>query len=649
MFRYFLSLILLIPCIESHPAQAQEAPFSRGVNLTEWFQVGSARQIQFTRYTKKDFEQIKSLGCDVIRLPINLHHMTNGEPNYALDPLFYTFLDQIIDWAEALDIHLILDNHTFDPAADTDPEIGIVLKKVWSQLADRYKDRSELLYYEILNEPHGITDELWNTIQQEAVEEIRKIDKKHTIIIGPANWNSYHHLHDMPVYADDNLIYTHHFYEPFIFTHQGAGWTDPSLVPLAGVPFPYEASRMPSLPASLTDTWIGNSYRNYEEGGTINNVRQELDVAVRFKDDRQVPLFCGEFGVLMINAENEDRVKWYRAVREYLEQHDIAWTSWDYHGGFGLFEKGSNGLFEHDLNVPLLEALGFNVPEQSPYVLHPDSTGFILYTDYMGEDIVESSDTRGYLDYYAGHQPNNDDYCMAWRGAQRYNVIGFDFRPDKDLSLLVDSAYAVDFFVRGNQPGTRFDIRFVDSKTEITDDLPWRMVYTIDEALVNWDGRWQHLHIPLSRFTEKGSWYDNQWHDPQGKFDWTAVDRFEIVAEYHDLDPGWLWFDQMVVTGQDTARVRENGMYEVPTGIPVPEKAAVRIYPNPFRDRLLLEYPVNKEWLIRIINLSGSPVYEGNLIGRQEIDLSDLSAGAYILHLTDKERITRTFKLIKTE
>ena len=36
---------------------------------------------------------------------------------------------------------------------------------------------------------------------------------------------------------------------------------------------------------------------------------------------------------------------------------------WDYHGGFGVFEEGGEGLFDHDLNV-LLESLGFNVPHR---------------------------------------------------------------------------------------------------------------------------------------------------------------------------------------------------------------------------------------------------------------------------------------------
>ena len=69
-----------------------QVPFTRGVNLTTWFQTSRAQDIQFTQFTMQDFVNIKSLGCDVIRLPINLHAMTSGSPDYIIEPLFSVFL-----------------------------------------------------------------------------------------------------------------------------------------------------------------------------------------------------------------------------------------------------------------------------------------------------------------------------------------------------------------------------------------------------------------------------------------------------------------------------------------------------------------------------------------------------------------------------
>lgn len=522
-----------------------EVPFKRGVNLTSWLQASNVREIQFTKFTKQDLMNIKSLGCDVIRLPINLHSMTSGKPDHIIDPLLFYFLDQIIDWAEELELHLILDNHSFDPATDTNPSIIDVLVPVWQQIAQRYKDRSTYLYYEVLNEPHGISDVTWNTIQHQVVDAIRKIDQTHTIIVGPAGWNSYNHLNEMPLRADNNLIYTFHFYDPFVFTHQGAGWTNPSMAPLAGVPFPYDAVLMPPCPAELEGTWIENNMADYHIKGTVEYVKSLIDIAADFQAARNVPLFCGEFGVYMPNSDEADRIYWYRIVRQYLEEKGIAWTTWDYTEGFGLFERNSHNLFDYDLNIPLVEALGFNVPPQYEFIPTPDVNGFDIYLDYIGSNIDESSwMNQGSIDYYSQDNPASGNFCIHWTGVDRYNSISFRFSPTKDLSVLVDQDVAIEFWARCNDPEAKIDIRFVDTKTEQRYDHPWRMRYTIDEDIAAWDDEWNLLHIPLNEFSEHGSW-DDGWYNPIGAYDWSVTEHFEIVAEHHDLVGVHFYFDNI--------------------------------------------------------------------------------------------------------
>src|SRR5690606_39786682 len=108
--------------------------------------------------------------------------------------------------------------------------------------------------------------------------------------------------------------------------------------------------------------------------------------AVVFREERNVQIFCGEFGVYDMVSEPNDRVYWYGVVREYLEENVIPWTMWDYHGGFGIFRKGEQGLFDHNLNTELLESLDLNVPEQTPYQKKPETTGFHIYDDYIHPD-----------------------------------------------------------------------------------------------------------------------------------------------------------------------------------------------------------------------------------------------------------------------
>ncbi len=575
-----LLLLLVISAIALFP---QDVPFSKGVNLTEWLQATSVGQIQFNKYSKQDIDNIKSLGCEVIRLPIRLHSYTSGEPDYVMDPLFLEVLDNVVQWAEEADIHLIIDNHTFDVENSTSPNIGDVLIPVWKQLAERYKDSYSKLYYEILNEPHGIDDSTWNLIQGEAVNAIRQIDTTHYIIVGPAGWNSYNNLQYMPEYEDDKLIYTFHFYDPFIFTHQGAGWTDPSMISLGGVPFPYSSSDMPQCPDDLAGTWIESTLNDYRYTGTVSELINNLNIAVSFKTERNVPLFCGEFGVYRIASPQDDRVYWYNIMRTLLNMHDIAWTIWDYQNGFGLFEKNTNELFNYDLNIPLLEALEFNTPPQYEFVIRPDSTDIPVYDDFFASGLQVSMNSTAIADFYSTDNPHNGNRCIYISGGVQYDALRIDFTPDRDFSTLKADNYILDMMIKGDTPSSTIDIRFLDTKTDDPNDHPWRMGITVNSSIVQWDGEWHHLQIPLSALSEKGSW-DDGWYPAQGDFDWSAISELQIVAEHHPFDGHKFWFDDIkIVDTSSVSRVEENSLLAT-------EFELLQNYPNPFNPATKIEY-----------------------------------------------------------
>ena len=636
-FRLF-SLIIFTLVASSTTAQA---PFSRGVNITGWFQASGPRQIQFSQYSKKDFENIKSLGCDAIRLPVNLFHMTSGNPGYTIDPLFLSMLDQALDWAEELKLYLIIDNHTSDDLASQNPNLETALVKVWTQLANRYKDRSDYILYEIMNEPNGsaMTTAKWGQIQQSAINAIRLSDNRHTIIVGGAGYNSYNELAALPVYTDNNLIYTFHFYDPFVFTHQGASWPSPSMVSLANVPFPYNASTMPAVPSDLVGTWVGSALNNYKNEGTVAKVKSLIDIAVAFRTARNIKLYCGEFGVYIPNSKNTDRCFWYSEVRKYLEEKNIAWTIWDYKGGFGLFEKGTNEDFRYDVNIPLIQALGLTEPPQQTYIQRPDSVGFSIYTDYIGENISDASyASGGTVDFYSANSPNYGRYCLMWSGSNQYGTVGFNFTPDKDLSQLRAQNYALSMMIKGDSPGTKFQLRFTDTKTAVAGDHPWRMNFTVDETIAAWDNKWHKVFIPLTRFAEGGSWDNGTWYNPTNSFDWKSVDQFSLVAEQAALTGKTFWLDNIQISIMDTARVN-TGIVDINS-----DKKTVTVYPNPAVDYTSIQTS-EEVYQIILFNISGIPVKK--IIGSRTVPLSDIPPGIYMANIQYGNQQFCTKKIIR--
>jgi endoglucanase len=181
----------------------------------------------------------------------------------------------------------------------------------------------------------------------------------------------------------------------------------------------------------------------------------------------------------------------------------------------------------------------------------------------------------------------------------------FDFKPDRDLSLLVPHNHTVELWVRGNNPSGKFDLRFIDTKFGET-DRPWRMGKMIDATVAPWDGAWHKLSIPLKDFRETGAW-DNAFFPPEGKFDWKDVDRFEIVSEYGPLNGIEFWFDDIRVAGEDVP-------YEEPppvTSVEGEAKAPVYdIFPNPMRDMLSIHLTLSRPGhvTIAVYSLNGQKV-----------------------------------------
>ena len=524
-----------------------KAPFSRGVNFSAWFETGSAQSINFTKYIEQDFIDAKSLGVDVIRLPVRMHSMTGGAPDYTIDPFLFRFLDMAVNWAEKHELYLIIDNHSFDPILHTPTDIDKILIPVWTQVAQRYKNQSSFIIYEILNEPHGISDSRWGEIQGMTIDAIRAIDPERILIVGGTDYNSIGKLSAIPHYQDKNLIYTFHFYDPYLFTHQGAGWGSPSLESLANLPFPYDRSRMPNVPADLRNTWVAGALGSeYQRSASPQTLYAALDKAAAFSIERDVPIFCGEFGVYIPNSQNEDRVKWYRFVTDALNNRGIAWTIWDYYGGFGIFNTGA-GNFNHDLNTDIVRALGFNPPNQTPRRQEPLRAGMTIYDDFPNRQFVTTS-YWGNADFSL-YDVNaaEGEFTIHWKNARQYDTFSFDFIRNEDFNRLVSGGFFLEFKAKVSNP-VRIDVRFVNP--ENLNSTPWRMRYSIDDQILPADGRWHTIRIPLSQMHEHGAWINarQQWLNPRGEFLWSNVTSLQFVAEHSNMEGISLWFDEIKIT-----------------------------------------------------------------------------------------------------
>jgi endoglucanase len=629
MMRLFISAALIL-CAAIAPVSAYSqpaSPFSRGVNLTTWFQSG-IDNLHFGKYDRSDLENIKSLGADVIRLPVDLKAMLR--PDYSPDPRFLFFMDKVAVWADSVGIGLILDNHTFDPAVATTPDVETWLVPAWQALANHYKGRFPNLYFEIQNEPHGITDAVWNAIQLRTVAAIRGIDADRWLVIGGAGWNGLHNLAPMPDYPYQKLVYTFHYYEPFLFTHQGATWTDPSLLNLKNVPFPWNSGAIPSAPPDLAGTWVVGALQQYASTATASRIRNDLETAAAFARTRNVPVFCGEFGVYDINSPAADRKHWYKVVRTALETRGISWTSWDYHNGFGIFKKPYPAGFFTDLDVALVDSMGFTAPPQQPAVTGPLRSSITMYSDYVHKNMTASTwVANGFGSMLFPKNTTERNYVLAMAKVPQYSSINVNFTLPLDLSAFRSGASTLVFELRGTSGITKIDVRFLDTDTGVADH-PWRARVELNAPEMVYNGTWRTLEIPITRFQDVGAWENNTWYNSEGKFDWSAIDRLEFVAEHHGMLQDSLFIDNIVL------RYAPSTSSEISQK---PQELRLSAFPNPFNPSTNVQVAVQPGAFVRVRlhDMNGRllrTLYSGRAGAAQvqlSLDASDLASGVYVL------------------
>lgn len=349
--------------------KAVSAPFTKGVNFTNWLEFRKVDQVVEDLFDKEDFSNVKSLGCDVVRLPIHFEQFCFPENDYIIPDKIFSIMDRVVEWVSELNMYIIFDFHNSTHIDSvTSDDVADILFPVWAQIADRYKDASEYVVYELMNEPHGIEIQHWNKIIAKLFKHVRSIDSQHYIIVGGADWNSFRAMKTLPDFKDDKVIYTFHFYDPHTFTHQGAPWCHMERV--VNIPFPYDPDKMPALPENPTAK-EKECFENYPNIGTLEETVRFFDQYAEFSCERNAPVYCGEFGAFGPTINKDLRVSWYKLVADLLEERNIARTSWDYYGPFGLFEMGSmfkdgkwvRPKFPNDLNRELLEAMRLFIPD----------------------------------------------------------------------------------------------------------------------------------------------------------------------------------------------------------------------------------------------------------------------------------------------
>lgn len=274
--------------------------------------------------TKPDIDFIASKGFNCVRIPLhyelfltaaqravrnsvarnsgNYNNYVNSMTTwYNNNQLFtdanlegFRVIDNLLSWAGANNLYVIIDLHAAPGAQGTDANISDALVgndlwnkrifqditvRLWSRIASRYINDNRVAFYDLINEPNNVPDNRWiHDLHERIINAIRALGDTHLIMVeGNGFGNNYNYMEPFTFTNRTNLIYNSHRY--WNSTSVTATDNDPNQISL-----------------------IGN--------------------IVNFRRTHNVPVWVGETG--------ENNNTWLRDNINAMNSQGIGWCHWTY-------------------------------------------------------------------------------------------------------------------------------------------------------------------------------------------------------------------------------------------------------------------------------------------------------------------------------
>lgn len=332
--------------------------------------------------TEKLIQSVKAAGFKSIRIPVSYFAKIDDDKDYTIDSKWLDRVQEVVDYCIKNDLYAVINIHgdgynTIDGSwllcnGKNQTEIKKKYKKVWKQIAERFKNYDEHLLFESMNEefdgsysePNKEYYQNINDYNQIFVDTVRKTGDNNTkrwLIIPGWNTNIDYTAGDygfkLPTdqYRDKSIdkeeqriMISVHYYSPWDFCGGENGvinqWGNEADDP------------------SKTSTTCDETY-----------MKNQLNLMKTTFADKGYPVFIGEYGSIgktSYDSENEYyRAYFARKLCQLSRKNGCIPMYWDngYNGvhGFGLFDRTTCEVTQPVIIDAIMEGFGQKASQNS--------------------------------------------------------------------------------------------------------------------------------------------------------------------------------------------------------------------------------------------------------------------------------------------
>ena len=398
LFYLFIAIFFSLPAASAATFQAK-----RGISLDIWVTWPDESKwgdesvlLPFPEWRKtvgeKELADLKAAGFDFVRMPIDPSPFLSDKSAALHDKLF----DEVaasLDLITRSGLKVIVDLHALPAGGNRSIGTSEILKDgrlfeahttLVKRMAAMLTDYiPETVALELFNEPtidcqdDGTND--WPEKLKSLHQAARAASSRLTLILSGACWGGSEGLAKLKPkdFADDNVIWSFHSYDPFILTHQGATWTGDFMPYVYGLPFPLHEADKGELEKTYGDirARIKKAAPRAQRSGhlayfdeQISKIDSEQDLAVAMDKPFAIvsdwakanridssDIMLGEFGMIRQEYGNpvvtpgQTRAAYVKAMAQRAEAAGFMWSVWSYGGAFGLVDGFDGEKAEGDV------------------------------------------------------------------------------------------------------------------------------------------------------------------------------------------------------------------------------------------------------------------------------------------------------------
>ncbi len=328
----------------------------------------------------EDIADLRQAGFDTVRLPVEPAFLLHGNDSARREAVL-SGINRAVALLVGEGLNVIVDLHTIPRGDESgmagtrqvteDPAVFARYDALVGEIAaDLSRWPAQTVALELINEPtldcHDADEQMrWQASLERLHGTARAANADITLVLTGACWGSAGGLTalDPTRIADDNTVWSFHSYEPFIVTHQGAGWVDHLVRHLRDLPWPPDALSGDDWAAMVARNegriraeldgrrqaesldFLHDHTRRLRGGNAVARLAEPFDRVARWADAHGIArgrVFLGEFGMIGrewgtdLDVPEPWRLAYMRDMIALAEEHGFGWSVWSYGGAFGL-------------------------------------------------------------------------------------------------------------------------------------------------------------------------------------------------------------------------------------------------------------------------------------------------------------------------